>query len=144
MTNRQELMKDIFQGMSSLRRLIMARSPHPKGAVHGPTHAQMGIMHVLSQQPSSVKDLAKCFGMTPSAATQFTNGLVKQGWVCRETVAGDRRKVALTLSTAGQRMLKQHLAKKAALFSRYLEVLTDQELKQLKAIQDKLVSQTRN
>ena len=142
--NRQQLVTDIFENFSTLRRLMMGQAAAPSARRGAPTHAQLGVMFMLSHRGEmSIKELARRFGMTSSAATQLVTSLVQRGWVKRQTVTGDRRKVSLRLSMAGRRLCKAMMAKRAALLAKHLEILNDQELKQLKAIQDKIIAHHR-
>ena len=144
MTDRQQLVTDIFNNMSAMRRLMMSPLPTAKKKPTGPTHAQMGVMFCLSHNNNiGVKDLAKCFDMTSSAATQLINGLVKRGWVTRKTTTADRRKHALHLSPTGQRILKNIIAQRSADLAKHLQVLSDKELTQLKNIQQKIIANHR-
>ncbi len=140
MDKRQQIITDIFHNMSAMRRLVHGKMPEKKTGKNGPTHAQMGVMFALSHHKLNVKDLAKCFGMTSSAATQLITGLVKRGWVMRQVVAGDRRKISLSLSASGQKILEKIIAERSAMFAKHLEVLTDKELGQLKSIQNKIIA----
>jgi DNA-binding MarR family transcriptional regulator len=55
--------------------------------------------------PQSIKDMAVRFSMTPSAATQLVNGLVKDGYLVRTENIWDRRKVGVDLTVKGKKHL---------------------------------------
>lgn len=138
---RAQLIANIFENMSAMRRLMWNQSQQMRKVKNAPSMAQLGALMALSHQTNlGVKDLAQCSGMTSSAATQLVNGLVRSGWVTRKAVAGDRRKVALQLSLKGKLTLRKLTAERAAIFAKKLSVLSDSELEQLKAIQEKIIA----
>lgn len=138
---RQQLIAHIFENMSTMRRLMWSQSQSLKKTKQTPSMAQLGVLMALSHQSNlGVKELARCSGMTSSAATQLVNGLVRGGWVARKAVTGDRRKVALQLSLKGKLTLRKLTAERAAIFAKKLSVLSDAELAQLQAIQEKIIA----
>jgi DNA-binding MarR family transcriptional regulator len=137
MGQREKLIEDIFQGLSAMRRAFFARGEHVS-LKSGPTHAQLGIMSMLSHEALGVKDLALRFGMTSSAVTQFITNLSKQGYIVKTPDKTDRRKTCLRLTKKGERVLLKSKEERLKLFRDRLSRLSDEELLQLKKIQEKI------
>lgn len=113
-----------------------------KAGKNGPriTPAQWGVvMFIRNRTTCTVKDIAQTFSITSSAATQLVDGLVKSGYVKRQTDAKDRRAVALTLS----KTMRDHVAamKRMATreFMRLFKVLSEKEFNQYCALSRKIV-----
>jgi DNA-binding MarR family transcriptional regulator len=143
--DRQQLVAEIFENLSAMRRKMFGQWSQANQAKDGPTYAQMGVLSMIfHHEHVLVKDIADKFGITGSAATQIVNSLVKRGWVERHKGERDKRQVALKLSTAGKRVHDKLMAERVTLFTQTLDVLTDTELKQLHAIQKKLLHSPRS
>lgn len=139
--NRADLISAIAEEMGTMRRLsasLHKNCPLPEGS---PTPAQLGILFTLFHQgPQTLKELSGQLFMTPSAATQLTDGLVRDELVTREANTDDRRKIRLSITNRGRDKLL--LAKKSHIesFMKLFEVLTDQELETYLTLQRKLIS----
>jgi DNA-binding MarR family transcriptional regulator len=94
---------------------------------------------VDNQGNQGVKQLAQLFSITPSAATQMVDGLVRGGLLKRETDQEDRRKVHLSLTAKGKQVLEKSKQAHLKSFLRILSPLTDQELNQFKTLQSKII-----
>ena len=71
------------------------------------TLVQFRTLVVLSQQPhTTVGAVAARLGVNPSSAQRQIDRLVSQGLAVREENPTDRREVAVTLSTTGQRIVE--------------------------------------
>ena len=57
----------------------------------------------------SLSDLAEHLGLTPPSTCKLVDGLVARGLVMRQEASGDRRRVALTLTSAGSTILGKTL-----------------------------------
>lgn len=110
-----------------------------------PTRSQVCIMMILMQEGGkSIKDLAKQFSMTSSAATQLVDGLVKDKLLIRQMDKEDRRKISVSLTAEGRKKLL--MAKKARFkaMSKYFEALNDKELQELQKLLGKIVEHFNN
>lgn len=139
MINRKQKIEELLENFHSLRRTMVFQTT---SSVEIPriTPSQWGVlMFALQRNQSTVKDVAKALGITSSATTQLIDGLVKSGYMERETPAGDKRTVVLTFSkktkTQVGKMKKQALQK----FLKFFEVLNDQEFNQYVALNKKIV-----
>jgi DNA-binding MarR family transcriptional regulator len=136
--DKQELIQSIFQNMSALGRNLAGRNlgPYSKGS---PTYAQIGVLFTVSKNSQqTIKDVAACFGMTSSAATQLVNGLEKEGMLTRKEDKVDRRKTCLELTPKGRKYVANIKKKRYKMMAEILETLNSEELLQLKRIQDKI------
>ena len=68
----------------------------------------------------SVNDLADRLGTAQSTTSQLVDRLVKSGYVSREIFAGDRRRMVVTLSKSGSKMMER---RKQSLLKAYTRIL---------------------
>lgn len=105
-----------------------------------PTRSQLCIMMILAQDGNrSIKELAKQFSMTSSAATQIVNGLVKEKLLARQIDKKDRRKISISLTEAGKKRLLEAKKMRMKVMTKYFDPLNDKELDQLQKILEKIV-----
>jgi MarR family transcriptional regulator, organic hydroperoxide resistance regulator len=69
-------------------------------------HQASVLDHLDTQQPMTLSGLAEHLGVGRSAMSIQIARLVRKGYVRRKAAAGDARKVALTLTEAGNRIKK--------------------------------------
>lgn len=137
-----QILDEFFANMPRLKQIM--------GKVHdtdanSPTRAQMGVLYCLSKRGAqSIKEIAKDFGMTPSGATQLVDSLVKQELVTREEASDDRRRVSLSLTAKGTKVMKELHKARIDAFKKFLSPLSQEELAQLFAIQKKLIEHFQN
>jgi DNA-binding MarR family transcriptional regulator len=101
--------------------------------------SRIRILKRLSRQPMAVKELARAATIDAPAATVAVNDLEDRGLVVRETDPTNRRCKVVSLTDAGREMVRKidsvdDPAPDALAF------LNDEQLKQLKAIIDKLAA----
>lgn len=92
---------------------------------------QLSVLAQLKEDARPMRELAKCLGISESAATATADRLVRQGLAERHSDPDDRRVVLLGLSKEGSRMatsLHRAATKKS---ERMLAVLSDAQLGQL-------------
>jgi DNA-binding MarR family transcriptional regulator len=140
METREKLMEDIFRNMAGLRRFLLACSTPSENNKDGPTRAQAWLMFTLAHgEVMSVKELAERFSMTSSAVTQLITGLERMKLLERKTDAMDRRKLHLKLTVSGEALLEKMRKERMKLLAKRFQVLTVNELQQLKTIQEKIL-----
>ncbi len=138
--SREQLISQAFLHSTTMHRLISKRHLEDAKSHHVPSKAQMGILLMLADNSRNVAELAHCFGITPSAVTQLINGLHDDGLLSRTVDTEDRRKVSLRLTKKGVTAVKKIQQQREAFFGEILAPLTDKELAQLNAIQQKILS----
>lgn len=139
--NRQPLIAEFVENMGFLGRHIFM-SHAPKGLKKGaPTRAQIGIMMVVMHAGApSVKELAEKFCMSSSAVTQLVDGMVKEKLLKRGEDGKDRRRIAVSLTEKGKKVILKAKKVRLAHFTKLLAPLNDAELKQLHNIQQKILT----
>ena len=75
------------------------------------------IIYLRAPEPVILKDVAAELGITPSAASQMVDVLVRQNLVERLPSPTDRRAVLLRPTERGERFRKEHDCKMASLMS---------------------------
>ncbi|HVW67240.1 MAG TPA: MarR family transcriptional regulator [Candidatus Peribacteraceae bacterium] len=112
-----------------------------KSGAHAPTPAQLGMLLMIARDKgSTVTEMSQHLCMTPSAATQLIDSLVSHRLLKRTTDTKDRRKIHLTLTESGKKMLLRARKQRLKALADVLSPLTDTELKQLVKLQQKLAS----
>jgi DNA-binding MarR family transcriptional regulator len=140
MMNRKELIQDFFKNMDSMARIGTMHRKHDHRPKHMPPHAQVGVLFVVSHRgPLSIKEISDIFGMTSSAATQLVNSLVKNKFLARAEDKVDRRKMLVTLTAQGKKIIASAKEYRLKKMTNMFESLTDTELSQLVRIQAKIV-----
>jgi DNA-binding MarR family transcriptional regulator len=138
---RTELVAAIAEGMPLLKRRIAAcHGPPARRGSGSPTHAQAAILHILSGDGAlGVKALAARLAMTPSAATQLTDALVRTRLLVRREDPKDRRRISLDLTDRGRAALAEMRKSQVAAFGKFCRSLTDAELAALWRLHRKLI-----
>ncbi len=138
-TSRSSIIAALLKDLSTVGRFAMHRAFHA-GNDGIQSRTQLGVLFVLSHHgPQSLKELADRFVMTSSAATQTIDELEEHGLVVRRTDADDRRKVSVLLTAKGKQRLAVAKRDKVKHMKAVLDVLSDDELGQLRSIEQKIV-----
>jgi len=97
------------------------------------------VMAVLGQQsPLSANTVAERTAMDKVAVSRAVSGLLQKSYLTRNTDAGDRRRSALQLSTAGYAVFDEIVPLALRLERKIMASLQPAEQQQLLAILDKL------
>ncbi len=140
--SRADSINEIMFCFINFRKGIVRNKP---GHVHGLPPAQAeALFCIWHDKKITVSNLAQSLTVTPGAATQLVEALVRLGLVEREADPTDKRVTKLRLSPAGQknvRTMKQH---KLVKITQVLSVLDDQELKTLTMLLKKVSQSVQN
>lgn len=138
MINRDALINDYLQVMAMVQRHVMpikARS----AAEQGLSRPQAEALHLLSCRDwATIKLMAELLGISSSAATQLTEGLVQMELVTRSESKTDRRAVEIKLTSSGQRKVKALHAGAETQIRQLLAGLSDNDLATLTQLLRKL------
>jgi DNA-binding MarR family transcriptional regulator len=138
---REKLLETWFANMQNMQRVWKPRVYAELGNAQL-SFGQMGmLLWVHTKGSVTSKQLVGEMCMTKGAVAQFLDGLDQAGLIIREHDAADRRIVHITLSPAGQKQAQMHIDRRRALFKKISVVLTDDELRTLVAVQQKLADQ---
>ncbi|QYA40129.1 MarR family transcriptional regulator [Macrococcoides caseolyticum] len=85
-------------------------------------------------------DIAKALGFTYGAITTMTNKLVEMKYVVRINHSGDRRVVMLNITETGLQLLEEAESVGNQVRNAVYDILSEEELKQMKQIQEKLLN----
>ena len=80
---------------------------------------------VRAERRGTLSDVAGCLGTTLPTASRIVSGLVTKGYLRRDESAEDRRCCHLSLTTQGQRILKDAFAVTQAAMEAELQQLAD-------------------
>src|SRR5690606_13496829 len=86
----------------------------------------------------SPAELADMMGITRGAMTGLIDSLEREGMITREKHPDDRRMVKLLLTAKGRSKIDQYYPLHARRLSRFMNVLTKKEQKQLISLMNKL------
>jgi DNA-binding MarR family transcriptional regulator len=144
--DRLKLITAIFEETGRLGKTMMAGNSEAgksKGgkanSQHQPTRAQTGTLFFISHEGAqSIKQIAEKFQISASAATQLVDSMVKDRLLARKEDKQDRRKIFVDLTLKGKEKLKKARKIRLEKMKKLLQVLSDEELLQLKNIYGKL------
>lgn len=141
---RSELQNQIFEDMQTTKRLMQPYFAHLFSTLQL-TVGQSYLLSVIAEsQPISLKTLAGKTFMTPGAITQLADTLENLGYVHRVRGSKDRRIIHIHITEDGARIIETIHKHRDQLMSKMLEVLTNDELEQMAAIQRKTAIQLEN
>lgn len=104
--------------------------------------AQIGILFFIEEkQPVSAKEIATKMLISPSAVAQLIDPLYLKKLIDKKEDAKDRRISFLSLSKKGQKKMKHIEKKRKELFVAMTAGLSQEELKSITAIQNKMLKQ---
>jgi DNA-binding MarR family transcriptional regulator len=134
---REDLMQTLIQRMMSIMRHVH-HSSIPSEPPLSPPQLHLLFSIASKQEGISVKGLAERTSVTPGAITQFVDGLVEMGLVMREGDPNDRRIVRLKLTELAKSQFEHFRKDYLTSASRVFDVLSNDEIKQLIALFDKI------
>jgi DNA-binding MarR family transcriptional regulator len=104
------------------------------------TIAQLGILFCIKTSGSTTgKQLAADMSISKGAVAQMLEALDQTGLIVREQDPEDRRIVHVSLSEAGKAKAKAMSERRKAVFKKMASVLTEDELRTMVEIQQKMV-----
>jgi len=100
----------------------------------GISPAQVSLLVAIKYAPGiGVRELAARERVTPPALSNHVDRLERDGLVTRTPSASDRRRVGLTLTDEGQRMLRRVRSRRTAWLATRLRGLSPEELEAVEA-----------
>jgi DNA-binding MarR family transcriptional regulator len=88
----------------------------------------------------TMSKVAEHLGISLPAASRMVDGLVRRGLLERQTRAGDRRSVSLSLTSVGQRTFRAALHATEQMLTQHFKALSDKDLAQVAGAMDTLAS----
>ena len=108
----------------------LRREVHPLGITGG----QVSLLVQIKYRPGiGIRELAALERMSVPGMSKFISRLEEAGLVQRAAVEGDQRRVGLTLTAAGQKVLRSVKSKRTAWLSARLRDLDPEELEAIDA-----------
>lgn len=106
---------------------------------------QMGLLfHLGRHQPATGRELSTALHISPSATAQLLDGLDQLGYITRESAPEDKRIKYFGLSPAGAEKYAALENKRKKLYAHVTATLSDQELEDMTALQEKMTRQIMN
>lgn len=137
-SKRRLIIAGFFRDLSMFRRSAWQKAFKRNHDIASRT--RLGFLFVLSHKKDcNPKDLAEQFGLTPSAATQALDELEQEGLVARKVDKADRRKIRLLVTPKGRTKLTEMKRVRFAQINKVLDVLSNDELLQLRNIEQKVL-----
>jgi DNA-binding MarR family transcriptional regulator len=137
--NRQDLLNEYFECMHLLRRVFHKASPHATQSTTM-TRTQISVLWLFAKkQVMTTKEIAECFHMSSSAATQLIDKLVKEKLRIRKTDDSDRRQITLSMSAKGKKMLITMKKERHGNMKKIFDALSDKELQTFVGLQKKII-----
>jgi DNA-binding MarR family transcriptional regulator len=119
-----------------LRPVLLQLNRQLRREIHslGVTGGQVSLLVQIKYRPGiGIRELAALERMSVPGMSKFISRLEEAGLVQRAAVEGDRRRVGLTLTAAGQRVLRSVKSKRTAWLSARLRDLDPEELEAIDA-----------
>src|SRR5580765_2030150 len=119
-----------------LRPVLLQLNRQLRREIHslGVTGGQVSLLVQIKYRPGiGVRELAALERMSVPGMSKFISRLEEAGLVQRATVEGDQRRVGLTLTAAGQKVLRSVKSKRTAWLSARLRDLDPDELEAIDA-----------
>lgn len=98
------------------------------------------LEYIKRNDHAKPSDIAKALGFTYGAITTMTNKLVEMEYVVRINHSGDRRVVMLNITETGLQLLEEAESVGKQVRNAVYDILSEEELKQMKQIQEKLLN----
>ena len=92
------------------------------------SRTELGVLHVVSERPQRITDLAAGEGVTQPAITLVVNHLAERGWVVRRDDPTDRRAVLVDITDAGRDAFNNIRAQYRALLHEEMASLDDEAI----------------
>jgi DNA-binding MarR family transcriptional regulator len=119
--------------------LRLARELRREARAEGVSPSQVTLLVAIKYAPGiGVKELAERERVSAPAMSRQVDRLVKAGFVSRASSDDDRRRVGLTLTEAGRRVLRKVRSRRTVWLARRLQKLSPDELETLEAAADSL------
>ena len=116
---------------NQLRPVLLKLNRELRREIHGigVTGGQVSLLWAIQQSPGiALRELAAQERMSAPALSGYVDRLEKAGFVARTPSPTDRRRVGLTLTGAGKRVLRSVKARRTAWLAARLRGLTQDEL----------------
>ena len=114
-----------------LRPVLLQLNRQLRREIHslGVTGGQVSLLVQIKYRPGiGIRELAALERMSVPGMSKFISRLEEAGLVQRAAVEGDQRRVGLTLTSAGQKVLRSVKSKRTAWLSARLRELDPEEL----------------
>lgn len=139
--NRQQVTTDLFDTMDTAKRSMHGQMQVVlKGCNISRTQLEL-LFTIHHGQPTTAKELAQKLQLTPGAISQLAEELDKQQLIKRHIDPADRRRQSLTVSDAGNDLLKTILKRRRTIMEHVMKDLSDAELATWLKIQQKMIQE---
>lgn len=101
-------MDEIADAAARLRMVVrvLNRRAQAETGPDSPTRSQQAVLAWLDERGTlTPSQLATLEGVRPQSTGELVEALMRRGWVCRDTDPGDRRRVLISLTSAGRKAL---------------------------------------
>jgi len=127
---------DATELANRLRPVLLKLNRELRREIHslGVTGGQVGLLVQIKTRPGiGMRELASIERMSVPGMSKFIGRLEEAGLVQRAAVAGDQRRVGLSLTPAGQKVLRSVKSKRTAWLAARLRRLEPEQLEALDA-----------
>jgi DNA-binding MarR family transcriptional regulator len=119
--------------------LRLARELRREARAAGVSASQVALLSTIQKTPGiGVNELAERERMSPPAMSTHVDGLVRAGQVVRTTNEHDRRRIELTLTDDGRRLLRRVRSRRTVWLAQRLDKLSQRDLAAIDAAIDPL------
>ncbi len=140
MPDRKKIIEDIVTNIHVMKHTLQPHLFRSVGQTQITPSQLFALMLVEHEERMGVKELAQRLAISPSAATQLVDGLVKGGYALRKSDLQDRRALHILLSPKGKKQLSILWKKRTQLMSSLFKALSTAELLTYRSLQKKILS----
>lgn len=139
MQTKEQLLQEITNNMSSIRRLMVTCMVRMDGEEQLPP-SQGELLFIVSHEgPISSTELAKAMQLTPGAITQLVESLERAGLVERKPSPADRRVTLINISNTGRERMSIIMERKMSIFQEVYKDLSIEEIRIMNGVQKKMI-----
>ncbi|MBP7018552.1 MarR family transcriptional regulator [Candidatus Saccharibacteria bacterium] len=142
MSKRDGILEAVIEDFHLMHRSILRSQSNTKKPL--PIGQKVTLQVVALRRRLSVKELASILKITPGAATQQVEALVKRGLLRRTTDKADRRVSLITLSSSGDTYYNKMVSQRALMVKSIFQNISDDELVLYKNVTSKICQQLEN
>lgn len=119
----KEYLSDVLNGFAEVMTRLLMEQQQKHLADLNLTLLQSQILRILRREPRPIGQLATALQVSPPAATQLTDRLIRKGLIERRSSPKDRRSVLIALSPKGQRLVDKFRQRRGEIFYNALSPL---------------------
>lgn len=138
--NRKEKISEVLDGLRQVMAPLWHASRSEINEIvaekYGITSSQFHTLRHIKVGRSSVSELADCLHVSMPNVSRAVDDLVKKGYISRQRVDSDRRRLVLSLTPKAEQLFNEIHQELGEIFQNHFDQVSDAEIEQLSAAID--------